>query len=399
MKKNMVIAAVAAAVISATSVLPAYAVAAPSWGLDRIDGTLDGSYNPPTLTGAGVTVYVVDSGVNTSDSGFGGRATGDLDCMGHGTHVAGIIGSSEFGIATGAKLVSIKATSGCGGGVASKDLVGAIEKVLAQHVAGTPAVVNISITIGKDKLVDSAIERLYGAGILPIVSASNLNSDACLFSPSGASRAFTVGGINKNDQRTNTSSWGNCVDIFAPGGLIVSENLDNPSASRTMTGTSMATPHVTGVAALYLEKNPKAKPAEVEGALRSGSLAGVVVDAKSQNGNYLLSTVFLSGQKAVNAPTVVVAPTAIEVPAKVNGVSAARGSAGYLISWSASANVLNAGSVKYRVEASTNKSKWVVIAESASTSVDVPTWKYYRVTAVGTLGASAPSLILMVVTK
>jgi len=399
MKKNMVIAAVAAAVISATSVLPASAVVTASWGLDRIDGTLDGSYNAPALTGAGVTAYVLDSGVNTSDSGFGGRASGDADCLGHGTHVAGIIGSSEFGVARGVKIVSIKVTDNCGGGVTSKNLVAGIDKIISTHKAGTPGVVNISITIGKDKLVDSAIDRLYSAGLLPVVAASNVGSDACLFSPSGASRAFTVGGINKNDYRTNTSSWGNCVDIFAPGGLIVSENLNDPNGSRTMTGTSMATPHVAGVAALYLEKNPNAKPAEVEGALRSGALSGVVVDAKSANGNYLLNTAFLSGQTPVNAPIVIAPPTAVEVPARVSGIGATRATSGYVISWKASANAANAGSVTYKVEASSNKNSWAVVAQVGGTSADVSVWKYYRVTAVGTLGASAPSLILMVVTK
>jgi subtilisin family serine protease len=313
--------------------------------------------------------------------------------------VAGIIGSSEFGVARGVKIVSIKVTDNCGGGVTSKNLVAGIDKIISTHKAGTPGVVNISITIGKDKLVDSAIDRLYSAGLLPVVAASNVGSDACLFSPSGASRAFTVGGINKNDYRTNTSSWGNCVDIFAPGGLIVSENLNDPNGSRTMTGTSMATPHVTGVAALYLEKNPNAKPAEVEGALRSGALAGVVVDAKSANGNYLLNTAFLSGQTPVNPPIVIAPPTAVEVPARVSGIGATRATSGYVISWKASANAVNAGSVTYKVEASSNKNSWAVVAQVGGTSADVSVWKYYRVTAVGTLGASAPSLILMVVTK
>jgi subtilisin family serine protease len=399
MKKNMVIAVMAAAVVSATLSTPAQAVTATSWGLDRIDGTLDGSYNAPTLTGAGVTAYVVDTGVNISDPGFGGRASGDVDCNGHGTHVAGIIASSEFGVAPGTKVVSIKVADNCSGGVSSKSLVSGLEKILAIHKAGTPGVVNISITIAKDKLVDSAIERLYAAGLLPVVAASNVANDACLYSPSGASRAFTVGGINKNDYRTNTSSWGNCVDIFAPGGLITSESLSNPSGSLTMTGTSMATPHVVGVVALYLEKYPCAKPAEVENALRSGAIAGVVVDAKSPNGNYLLNTAFLSGQKITNAPAVVVPPTAIEVPTKVSGINAVRSGTGYLISWNASGNVGNAGSVVYQLEASKDKTSWSVISKGSGTSVVVPAWTYYRVTAVGTLGASTPSLILMVVTK
>jgi subtilisin family serine protease len=398
MKTKMTLAALAALSISLAGIAPAHAVTATSWGLDRIDGTLDGSYNAPALTGAGVTAYVIDSGINTSDAGFGGRAYGDTDCLGHGTHVAGIIGSSEFGIAPSVKLVSIKVTGNCGGGVSSSDLVAGINKVLSMHKAGTPGVVNISITIGKDKLVDSAIDRLYSAGILPVVAASNADNDACLFSPSGAARAFTVGGINKNDYRTNTSSWGNCVDIFAPGGLIVSESLSDPNGSRTMTGTSMATPHVTGVAALYLEKYPNAKPAEVEGALRSGASAGAVVDAKSPNGNYLLSTAFLSGQK-VNAPIAIAPPTAIEVPGKISGLNAVRSGSGYLVSWKAPVNAGNSGAVSYRVEASNTKATWSTLGVVSDLSLVVPIWKYYRVVSVGTLGFSDPSLILMVVTK
>jgi subtilisin family serine protease len=166
-----------------------------------------------------------------------------------------------------------------------------------------------------------------------------------------------------------------------------------------MTGTSMATPHVTGVAALYLEKNPKATPAEVGNALRSGAIAGVVVDAKSPNGNYLLSTAFLSGSNNVNAPIVVAPPTAIEVPSAVTGLSATKGVKGYLLSWKQSSNVGNAGSVFYRVQGSSDKTNWVTISEVTGTSSDVAVCKYYRVVAVGTLGASAPSLILMVVTK
>jgi hypothetical protein len=128
-------------------------------------------------------------------------------------------------------------------------------------------------------------------------------------------------------------------------------------------------------------------------------LAGVVVDAKSANGNYLLNTAFLSGQTPVNAPIAIAPPTAVEVPARVSGIGATRATSGYVISWKASANAVNAGSVTYKVEASSNKNSWAVVAQVGGTSADVSVWKYYRVTAVGTLGASAPSLILMVVTK
>lgn len=401
MNKKLIVGALAAS-LTLTAV-PAYA-AVSSWGLDRIDGAVDGNYSV-SLTGAGVTAYVLDTGVALTDPGFGGRASGDADCHGHGTHVAGIIGSSEFGVARGVKLVSIKVAD-CKGAVYPKDLVAGIDKVIAMNKG--PAVVNISVTVGKSATVDAAIDRLYAAGILPVVAASNTMTDACKWSPSGTPNAFTVAGINKNDQRTTNSAFGECVDIFAPGGLIDSEDWQRPNAYKTLTGTSMATPHVAGVAALYLEKNPAAKPAEVAGALRAGALAGVVVDAKSINGNYLLNTKFLGGASVVTpAPVTVSSPTATptpassvatSVPTKPTTVSASKATTGYKLSWKAPSNAATSGITGYKVESSATGSVWVTVVTTNTPDVfvDVAVSGYYRVSAVGSLGTGLPSLTVRV---
>lgn len=399
MNKKLIVGALAAS-LTLTAV-PAYA-AVSSWGLDRIDGAVDGNYSV-SLTGAGVTAYVLDTGVALTDPGFGGRASGDVDCHGHGTHVAGIIGSSEFGVARGVKVVSIK-VSDCKGVVYPKDLVAGIDKVIAMNKG--PAVANISVTVGKSATVDAAIDRLYAAGILPVVAASNTMTDACKWSPSGTPNAFTVAGVNKNDYRTINSAYGECVDIFAPGGLIDSEDWQRPDAYKTMTGTSMATPHVTGVAALYLEKNPNAKPAEVAGALRAGALAGVVVDAKSINGNYLLNTKFLGGNTApaptpitVDAPTVAPAPSvATSIPAKPTTVFATKAVTGYKLSWKAPTNAGTSGIIGYKVESSVNGSVWIttVVTTTSDAFANVAVAGYYRVTAIGSLGSGQPSLTVRV---
>jgi subtilisin family serine protease len=186
------------------------------------------------------------------------------------------------------------------------------------------------------------------------------------------------------------------VDIFAPGGLIVSESLKQPDGGITMSGTSMATPHVTGVAALYLEKYPNASPAEVAGALRSGALAGVVVDAKSENGNYLVNTAFLSS----DIPQTPVLEEVPVKPNKVTGLVARKAivANSYTLYWTLPSNNVESEIIGYILEASNDNKSWRVVANPSTISLNytVPAYKYYRITAMGKFGYGPVSSSLMV---
>ncbi len=279
-----------------------------SWGLDRLDQTttqFDSTYNFPDVAGAGVRVYVMDTGVQSNLTGFGGRvATGfdavarfrepsraNSDCNGHGTAVAGIVASSTYGVAKQATIVPVRVAD-CRGGVSPDWIIRGVDWIIKNHPRNTAGVVNLSVAVNKSKAVDDAVARLYNAGLVPVVSAGNQNFDACQRSPISSNRAFVVGSVNQNDQRTNNSNFGECVSIFAPGGLITTEGVNGLPTTRT--GTSFSAPHATGAIALYLSKFPTARPAEVIGAITSNGLRGVVVDAKSIKGNILLNTAFLN---------------------------------------------------------------------------------------------------------
>lgn len=279
-----------------------------SWGLDRLDQTtteFDLTYNYPDSAGAGVRVYVLDTGVETNLPGFDNRvirgfdalakprdrSMANRDCHGHGTGIAGVIASNTYGIAKQATIVPVRVAD-CRGGVSPDSLVKGINWVLKNHPRNTPGVVNLSVAVNKSRAVDTAIGKLYNAGLVPVVAAGNQNADACRLSPAGSPRSLTVGSVNMNDYRTNNSNYGECVSIFAPGGLITTEGKNG--SPRTTSGTSLAAAHVTGVIALYLSENPRAKSPEVIGAITSNGLGGVVVDAKSNKGNILLNSMFLN---------------------------------------------------------------------------------------------------------
>lgn len=281
-----------------------------SWGLDRLDQAtveFDQTYIHPQTAGAGVRVYVLDTGVQSNLSGFGNRVvTGfdalakprdrsmaNRDCHGHGTGIAGVIASSTHGVARQATIVPVRVAD-CRGGVSPEALIKGIDWVIKNHPRNTPGVVNLSVAVNKSKAVDDIIVKLSLAGLVPVVSAGNQNMDACRLSPAGASRAFTVGSANMNDYRTNNSNFGECVSIFAPGGLITTEGVNGAPVTRS--GTSLAAAHVTGVIALYLSTNPSATPPQVAAALTKNGLAGAVVDAKSVRGNVLLNIMFLNVQ-------------------------------------------------------------------------------------------------------
>jgi len=282
----------------------------PSWGLDRIDHfqstiTLDRSFTYPDAAGAGVRIYIMDTGVRADLPGFEGRVlqgfdaiagfrvphSANRDCNGHGTAVAGIAASASYGVARKATIVPVR-IAGCDGGLFPDSIIKGIDWIIKNHPRNTPGIVNLSVAVSKSKTVDDSIAKLYNAGLVPVVAAGNQNMDACRLSPAGSPRSLTVASANMNDQRTNTSNFGECVSIYAPGGLIVTEgHLGTPS---TRSGTSMAAPHVSGAIALYLARFPTARPAEVIGTIRRNSLPSAVVDAKSIKGNLLLNMAFLN---------------------------------------------------------------------------------------------------------
>jgi len=303
-----------------------------SWGLDAVQV-------PAGASGTGVRVYVLDTGV-ANDPGFSGRLSGDMsDCNGHGTHVAGIIGSSQFGVARSAQIVSLKVAD-CSGGVNPATVISAINWVIKSHPKGTPGVVNMSLALNKTPALDAAVVSLYSAGLVPVVAAGNLSSDACNYSPAGVSQAITVGGLNLNGMKTIDSDFGSCVDVWAPGGLITSEDAFNPAGSVVKTGTSMAAGFVSGIAALYLERNPKATPAQVSGALVGGVVNGMV------NAGF------------VSKPTEV-KPTGLSV---INGV----------LSWSGNSS-------SYTVQKSKDGVTWTVLAVTPNKFANITGVGYYRV--------------------
>lgn len=311
MKKELSTALVLAmATVGALPATAAVHTEVESWGLERVDQiastqTLDRNYTFPDHGGAGVLVYVMDTGVQANLRGFEGRVatgfdavagfrvrhTANQDCNGHGTAVAGIIASANYGVARKATIVPVRVTD-CRGGVGPAAIIKGLDWIRKNHPRNTPGVVNMSIAVSKNKAVDDAIGRLYGIGLVTVAAAGNQNMDACRLSPAGSSRALTVASMNMNDQRTNTSNFGECVSMYAPGGLILTEGHRGTPSTRS--GTSMAAPHVAGAIALFLSNNRSARGAETVSAILRNGLPGVVVDAKSTRGNVLLNTAFLN---------------------------------------------------------------------------------------------------------
>ena len=276
----------------------------PPLGLDRIDQValpLSGTYTF-TATGAGVNAYIIDTGIRTSHSEFGGRATGDFtaiddgnganDCNGHGTHVAGTVGGATFGVAKQVRLHAVRVLDCNGFGTASSVIAG-VDFVTANHVS--PAVANMSLGGGASTAVDDAVRGSIAAGVVYSIAAGNDNDDACLGSPGRVAEALTVGATDPSDDaRAFFSNVGTCVDLFAPGIGILSAFNGSDTQTATLSGTSMSTPHVTGAAALYLQVNPNATPNDVGAAITGNATSGIVGDAGTGSPNRLLFTGFIS---------------------------------------------------------------------------------------------------------
>ena len=270
----------------------------PSWGLDRVDGTLDGTYGFPDQSGEGVIAYVFDTGVAGDHPDLVGRVAQGFDAFGanqankdchyHGTHVAGTIAGTEFGVAKKASVVPLKVLD-CNGSGSISGVMRAINWTIANHPAGVPAVANFSLGGGRSNGFNAAIASLVESGITTVVAAGNERTDACTRSPASTIEAITVGSTDRFDTRSSFSNFGECVDIFAPGSAIVSADARNYTRPVALSGTSMAAPHVAGISALILGQSPTALPEQVEAALVQLSQPGVVNNSQTVRGNRLAS--------------------------------------------------------------------------------------------------------------
>ncbi|MBU6380272.1 MAG: S8 family peptidase, partial [Acidobacteria bacterium] len=290
----------------------------PSWGLDRIDqrekvgATSAYGYRS---AGAGTTVYVVDTGVaphndfgaRLSTSGFSAISDGGgpVDCNGHGTHVAGTIAGTNYGIAKNAKIVPVRVL-GCNGSGTYSQVISGMEWILSPENPNskTQAVVNMSLGGGASSTIDAAVTKLTNSGIVVVVAAGNSNADACTASPARAPSAITVGATSRDDAKASYSNFGPCVDIQAPGSSISSAWIGSLTAERSISGTSMASPHVAGGAAVYLGLNPSASVAQVTQFLDAQATRDAIVGLPANTVNELLYVSPTDGLPPVVAPTV-----------------------------------------------------------------------------------------------
>ncbi|MFE0960536.1 S8 family peptidase [Streptomyces fungicidicus] len=309
----------------------------PSWGLDRIDQTalpLNSSYTYDDTAGQGVTAYIIDTGVRISHSDFGGRARNGYDAVdgdnvaqdgnGHGTHVAGTVAGSAYGVAKKASIVGVRVLDNNGSGTTAGVIEG-VDWVAANAVL--PAVANMSLGGGASTTLDTAVRNAIAAGVTFAVAAGN-ESTTATGSPARVSEAITVGATTSTDARASYSNYGSNLDIFAPGSSITSTWNTGDSATNTISGTSMATPHVAGAAALYLADNRSATPAQVASALINSSVSGAVTNPGTGSPNRLL---YVGGNGGTTPPTgktftnssdyTISDRTTVESPVTVSGVS------------------------------------------------------------------------------
>lgn len=269
------------------------------WGLDRIDQRvlpLSNSFNDSDLSGVNTYSYVVDTGIDATNLDFAGRVApgftavadglGSMDCNGHGTHVAGIIGGSQYGVAKSTTLIPVRVLDCTGSGSYSSVIAG-LDWIASNYRAGDAAVVNLSLGGPASSTLDGAIKNLISKGVTVVVAAGNSSADACNYSPSRVAEAITVGATASNDYRASYSNYGTCIDLFAPGSAITSTWL-GANGVNTISGTSMASPNVAGVAARFLASNPTLTPAQVANSLAGSATKGVVINPGTGSVNNLV---------------------------------------------------------------------------------------------------------------
>jgi len=350
-----------------------------TWGIDRIDQRalpLSTTYTYDS-TGAGVRAYILDTGIRGDHGEYAGRTAlgytavadgrGTEDCNGHGTHVAGTVGGTTYGVAKGVTIIPVRVLDCAGSGTWSGVIAG-IDWVAANAV--TPAVANMSLGGGVNSALNTAVTNAIGKGVVFVVAGGNENTDACTRSPASTPAAITVGATTSSDARASYSNFGTCLDIFAPGSSITSAWYTSSTAINTISGTSMAAPHVAGAAALVLAANRTYSPAQVAATLTGTATPGVVTSPGSGSPNLLLYT----RGGTVTPPS----PVAVDVSA-LSGTSVRKGG-----NWSATATI-TVRSASAAISGATVSGNWgggtvtCVTGASGSCSVTSPN---YRTTSV-----------------
>ena len=369
----------------------------PGWGLDRIDQRalpLNQNFSY-TNTGVGVSAYVIDTGINSTHSDFTGRiksgftaisdGSGVEDCNGHGTHVSGIMAGTRWGAAKSASIVPVRVL-GCNGSGTVSGLISGLNWAITNHTAGTPAVANLSVGAGLSSSLNNAVTSAVADGITVVVAAGNDSASACNYSPASAPSAITVAATASDDSRATYSNYGTCVDIFAPGTSISSAYIGSPTAAASMSGTSMASPFIAGIAAVYLETHTSATPAAVATAITDASTKNVVTNIGVGSPNNLAYSASFAAAPAT-------------VPSVPLALIATPSSQTVALAWSLPAS--DGGSVitDYKIEyTSSNSTAWTVFPHTASTartanitSLTNGTQYSFRVSAMNAVGTGIPT--------